>query len=66
LRPICRGGGAEKLADLLAAAIACNVSLKVKRLQSAQPLLSGMVVERQVVGGVYDLTIGKVGPFGVL
>lgn len=48
--------------NLLSAAIAENVRMGVKRLQTAQPLLQGMVEKKTlaVAGGVYDLATGKV------
>ncbi|CAB3693591.1 carbonic anhydrase [Achromobacter piechaudii] len=48
--------------NLLAAAIAENVRLAVQRLQTAQPILRGMVEQKKlmVAGGVYDLASGKV------
>ncbi|WP_242001204.1 carbonic anhydrase [Achromobacter spanius] len=48
--------------NLLTAAIAENVRQAVQRLQTAQPVLQGMVQEKKlmVAGGVYDLATGKV------
>lgn len=48
--------------NLLAASISENVRMAVKRLQTAQPLLQGMVENKTlgVAGGVYDLASGKV------
>ncbi|MGE8674734.1 MAG: carbonic anhydrase, partial [Achromobacter kerstersii] len=48
--------------NLLTAAIAENVRQAVQRLQTAQPVLQGMVQQKKlmVAGGVYDLATGKV------
>lgn len=48
--------------NLLTASIAENVRQAVQRLQTAQPVLQGMVQEKKlmVAGGVYDLATGKV------
>lgn len=54
--------GKDDPKKLLAASIKENVRLAVKRLQTAQPLLQGMVEQKTlgVSGGVYDLATGKV------
>jgi carbonic anhydrase len=43
-------------------AIRANVLLNVRRLQTAEPILAGLVKENRVkvVGGIYDLASGKV------
>jgi carbonic anhydrase len=52
----------EKPADMLAATIEANVRLSVEKLKTSTPVLAGLVAEKKlkVVGGVYDLTTGKV------
>jgi carbonic anhydrase len=48
--------------DVMARAVISNVHHNVRRLQQATPILSEMVAKGQlkIVGGVYDLTTGKV------
>lgn len=48
--------------DLQARAVVANVKYNVERLKTATPILSDMVAKNQlgVVGGVYDITTGKV------
>ena len=48
--------------DLLAAATVENVRHNVKRLQTADPIVSKLVADGKVkvVGGVYDIATGKV------
>jgi carbonic anhydrase len=63
IKPAVEAAKAKAPTDLLAAAIVENVALNVKRLETAQPLLASFAQTEQVkiVGGVYDLTNGKVG-----
>ncbi|MGH6812028.1 MAG: carbonic anhydrase [Methylocella sp.] len=63
IKPAVEAAKAKSPHDLLAAAIMENVALNVKRLEIAQPLLASFAQSKQVkiVGGVYDLTNGKVG-----
>ncbi|MFT0892573.1 carbonic anhydrase [Pseudochelatococcus sp. G4_1912] len=48
--------------DVLAAAIIENVRLGVHRLEAADPILSGFVQQGRlkIVGGLYDLSTGKI------
>jgi carbonic anhydrase len=48
--------------DLLANAIKQNVLLTVQKLQTAEPILSDAISQKKlkIVGGVYDLSTGKV------
>jgi carbonic anhydrase len=63
IKPAVDAAKAKSPKDLLAAAIAENVALNVKRLETAQPLLASFAQTKQVkiVGGVYDLANGKIG-----
>jgi carbonic anhydrase len=63
IKPAVEAAKAKSPKDLLAAAITENVALNVKRLETAQPLLGSFAQTGQVkiAGGVYDLTIGKIG-----
>ncbi|MGH6839964.1 MAG: carbonic anhydrase [Methylocella sp.] len=63
IKPAVEAAKAKSPKNLLAAAIAENVALTVKRLETAQPLLATFAQTKQVkiVGGVYDLANGKIG-----
>jgi carbonic anhydrase len=63
IKPAVESAKAKSPKDLLAAAIAENVALNVKRLETAQPLLASFAQSKEVkiVGGVYDLANGKIG-----
>jgi carbonic anhydrase len=63
IKPAVEAAKAKSPKNLLAAAIAENVALTVKRLETAQPLLANFAQTKQVkiVGGVYDLANGKIG-----
>lgn len=62
IRPAIEAGKARNPADLLAEATAENVRHNVRRLERAEPLLSGLVASGKVkmVGGIYDIVTGKV------
>jgi carbonic anhydrase len=62
LKPAVEAAKAKSPKDLLAAAIAENVILNVKRLETTQPLLASFAQRGQVkiTGGVYDLANGRV------
>ena len=62
IKPAVEAAKAKSPRDLLTAAIAENVALNVKRLETAQPLLASFAQSKQmkVVGGVYDLANGKI------
>ncbi len=63
IKPAVEAAKAKSPRDLLAAAIAENVALNVKRLETAQPLLASFAKTNtvKIVGGVYDLATGKIG-----
>ena len=63
LKPAVEAAKAKSPKDLLAAAIAENVVLTVKQLETAQPLLASFADSGKVkvAGGVYDLANGKLG-----
>lgn len=63
IKPAVEAAKAKSPKNLLAAAIAENVALNVKRLETAQPLLANFAQTKQVkiVGGIYDLANGKIG-----
>ncbi|MGH6935181.1 MAG: carbonic anhydrase [Methylocella sp.] len=56
IKPAVEAARAKSPHDLLAAAIAENVALNVKRLETAQPLLASFAQSKQVkiVGGIYN------------
>ena len=62
LRPGIKAAIASNPKDLLAAATVENVRHNVKRLQTADPIVSKLVADGKVkvVGGVYDIATGKV------
>jgi carbonic anhydrase len=62
IKPAVETAKQKRLSDLLEEATAENVRLNVKRLTSAEPILSEMTQQGKVrvVGGVYDITTGKV------
>jgi carbonic anhydrase len=62
IKPAVEAAKAKSPKDLLAAAIRENVALNVKRLETAQPLLTSFAQTGQVkiAGGVYDLANGKI------
>ncbi len=62
LKPGVEAAVAKKTGDLLSEAIAENVRSNVKRLTTAQPIVSSLVAagKVKVVGGVYDIATGKV------
>lgn len=62
LKPGIEAAIARKPKDLLAAATEENVRYNVKRLREATPILSQAVADKkvQVVGGVYEISTGKV------
>jgi len=63
IKPAVEVAKAKSPHNLLAAAITENVTLNVKRLETAQPLLASFAQTKKVkiVGGVYDLANGKIG-----
>jgi carbonic anhydrase len=63
IKPAVEAAKAKSPKNLLAAAIAENVALNVKRLEISQPLLASFAQtnEVKIVGGVYDLANGKIG-----
>lgn len=62
IMPAVKAAKREKPADLLAAAITENVRRGVRRLETAKPIVAGLVREGKVkvVGAQYDLATGKV------
>nr|WP_246088859.1 carbonic anhydrase [Phreatobacter stygius] len=62
IRPAVDAAKTDNPADLMAAATIANVRLNVEKLKVAAPILSARVAGKrlQVVGGVYDLSTGKV------
>ncbi len=63
IKPAVEAAKAKSPKDLLAAAITENVALNVKKLETAQPLLTSFAQTGalKIAGGVYDLATGKVG-----
>jgi len=62
IRPAVEAAKAKRPTDLLVEATAQNVRDNVRRLELAEPVLTGLVENGhvKVVGGTYDITTGKV------
>jgi carbonic anhydrase len=62
IEPAVIAAHARHPSDLVAATIEENVKLNVKRMKDDEPILSEALAAKKIaaVGGVYDITTGKV------